>query len=404
MAKKKKAMTKKPSRKTGTTKPQQRALWDYLDKGLNNKRSTSKGTTTMGQHDNYNSYTGWSPSTGGGSKSTGGHYVGGCSHLGKIEVFRHDGRALYAGGSAMIVTPDVAAVIDLAGTASTKVEDLDQHGRARAFVSNATASSVRDRIFELLGQAKVPTAKPVYIRLDWPDGSAPKVGLAFWRALWASLPQGTDDDPAKIQVCCVGGHGRTGTCLAAFLIAVVGRSRANAVNFVRYAHCTNAVETESQITYLLELAVAAGTRDTDPLDHDLVDRLNGVVNGKKAGTTTRTATPDSPNLIHAASTPTTPATPSTAPAGVPLSTDAQEQLKGRLQSRIAQGPQPVSAELVTRATKVLIRHNGVPLWVDAQLWAAGSFDQELMANDGGVASTMRPTVFGVALPPGTARV
>jgi hypothetical protein len=84
---------------------------------------------------------------------------------------------------------------------------------------------------------------PEVLQLDWPDMTAPThVGIRFWTQLLQLLPKHT-------AVCCMGGHGRTGTALAALLIAD-GVSPVEAISRVRSQHCPKAIETASQEAYL----------------------------------------------------------------------------------------------------------------------------------------------------------
>jgi protein-tyrosine phosphatase len=79
---------------------------------------------------------------------------------------------------------------------------------------------------------------------------------------WASIPDFTAPEPAwlrqqaavvtaalergeRVLVLCLGGHGRTGTFLAA-LIALAERDVGDAVAAVRERHCDYAVETSEQ--------------------------------------------------------------------------------------------------------------------------------------------------------------
>jgi len=86
------------------------------------------------------------------------------------------------------------------------------------------------------------------IRLDWPDMTAPNyVPIQFWVKLRSVLS-------GNVAVACFGAHGRTGTCIAAILIAD-GRSAKEAIEVVRVNHCTRAIETIEQERYLERLAV-----------------------------------------------------------------------------------------------------------------------------------------------------
>lgn len=90
------------------------------------------------------------------------------------------------------------------------------------------------------GQDQAPTSEVLH--LDWPDMGIPPVTLDFWIRLWEMLPEHT-------VICCMGGHGRTGTALAALLIAS-GVTYYDAIDMVRKDHCKKAIETESQEKYL----------------------------------------------------------------------------------------------------------------------------------------------------------
>lgn len=84
---------------------------------------------------------------------------------------------------------------------------------------------------------------PAVVRFDWPDMTAPvHVPLHFWQALLYRLPQHT-------AIACIGGHGRTGTALAALLIAS-GMDPTLAIATVREKHCNKAIETQGQESYL----------------------------------------------------------------------------------------------------------------------------------------------------------
>lgn len=85
---------------------------------------------------------------------------------------------------------------------------------------------------------------PNVLRLDWADRTAPPVGWEFWRRLRDKFEEGW-----AVVACCMGGHGRTGTCLAALLIED-GFSADDAIDHVRTVHCKEAIETESQELYL----------------------------------------------------------------------------------------------------------------------------------------------------------
>jgi len=87
---------------------------------------------------------------------------------------------------------------------------------------------------------------PVY-QVAWADFSPPPVKFAFWKQLLQSLPEG------PIVICCEGGHGRTGTAMAALLLASGEyKSASEALAAVREKYCHKAVETEEQGQYLID--------------------------------------------------------------------------------------------------------------------------------------------------------
>lgn len=94
---------------------------------------------------------------------------------------------------------------------------------------------------------------PDRLAIKWPDFGSLQVEPEFWPELFQQLPEG------NILFCCQGGHGRSGTALAAIMIAVSGFNNHDAVEFLRSAHCESVVETPSQEKMLAELAVYFGT-------------------------------------------------------------------------------------------------------------------------------------------------
>src|SRR5207249_4917982 len=99
-----------------------------------------------------------------------------------------------------------------------------------------------------LNQLVKPLAK--VIRFAWTDQRAPKgVPCRFWQSalklICHTLPKG-----GHVIATCVGGHGRTGTCLAALLLCATDRSANSAIDFIRETHCEKAIETLEQERYL----------------------------------------------------------------------------------------------------------------------------------------------------------
>ena len=80
------------------------------------------------------------------------------------------------------------------------------------------------------------------------DMQAPKDAVSFIKLIeWlvAEIRLGK-----KVHIGCIGGHGRTGTVLAA-LVAIM-ENRTDAISYVRKHYCTKAVESEKQIEFLMK--------------------------------------------------------------------------------------------------------------------------------------------------------
>lgn len=79
--------------------------------------------------------------------------------------------------------------------------------------------------------------------LDWPDFGVPEDLGALRRALTDLLDRGRKGE--RVEVGCVGGHGRTGTALAC-LAVLTGTPANDALAWVRANYCYKAVETDVQ--------------------------------------------------------------------------------------------------------------------------------------------------------------
>lgn len=85
----------------------------------------------------------------------------------------------------------------------------------------------------------------------WPDLDVPREPSRFKKALHWLLRQAVDGK--RVEIGCAGGHGRTGTVLAALLV-LQGMSRGRAAQRVRKSYCSEAIETRSQERFLSTLA------------------------------------------------------------------------------------------------------------------------------------------------------
>lgn len=195
------------------------------------------------------------------------HYGGGsqgftslpkCKHEGKEVVFEHNGKQLFAVSSNGMNewSGRWELIIDLAGIVTIPSNS--------SFLTAAVPKQFQGLLNHVLKPAPLPSE---VLRLYWADMGIPPVTLQFWQELWLRLP-------AKTAICCHGGHGRTGTCLASLMITA-GYSYDLAVEAVRTVHCANAIESFAQEKYLHNLYVER-LRDDSLRASDDTER--GVIN------------------------------------------------------------------------------------------------------------------------------
>lgn len=84
--------------------------------------------------------------------------------------------------------------------------------------------------------------------VDWPDFGVPADTEAFRVALRDALDRARGDE--RVELGCLGGHGRTGTALAC-LAVLAGAPASEAVAWVRTNYCEKAVETAAQEAFVL---------------------------------------------------------------------------------------------------------------------------------------------------------
>ena len=83
--------------------------------------------------------------------------------------------------------------------------------------------------------------------LDWPDFGVPDDAVVLAVALGDLLQRARAGD--RVEIGCLGGHGRTGTALGC-LAALAGHPPDDAVAWVRANYCTEAVETDDQAAFV----------------------------------------------------------------------------------------------------------------------------------------------------------
>ena len=189
-------------------------------------------------------------SGGKGGYSGGNGYVGGggftytnyaptCRHEGDKLVYEANGKALYGATGYALKEYSGAwdLIIDLAN-------NLKPPSAPPKFVRGLSATRFKALEKYVLVEP-YKQIKSEILQLEWPDMGISPVTLQFWLDLWEMLP-------AKTVVACMGGHGRTGTCLAALMIAS-GVDYWTAFETVRAEHCSKAIESFTQERYLHNL-------------------------------------------------------------------------------------------------------------------------------------------------------
>lgn len=125
------------------------------------------------------------------------------------------------------------------------------------------ANVEHDSALKLKNRGQLQAPEECIIKINWSDGNAPDLTEEDWRDLIDSLGQlrlRLGRENLNVLVCCLGGHGRTGTALAIFA-ALTGVASRKPVSFIRKQYCINAIETQSQCGYIKKIAKTAMQSD-----------------------------------------------------------------------------------------------------------------------------------------------
>ncbi len=82
-----------------------------------------------------------------------------------------------------------------------------------------------------------------YVHVEWPDFGVPSDSIALRVRCEEILRRARSGE--RVEIGCVGGHGRTGTLLA-LLAIMTGTPVSEAVAWVRDGYCSSAIETAEQ--------------------------------------------------------------------------------------------------------------------------------------------------------------
>ena len=121
-----------------------------------------------------------------------------------------------------------------------------------------------------------PWCATVYV--PWPDMGRITVPVLhrLVRTVEAELVQ-----QKVVEIGCIGGHGRTGTLVAAITMYMTGKTAKKAITHLRAHYCTSAVESKSQVELLAEYQVQLQ-------GGNVKDILKTIESGSKSGSSAST--------------------------------------------------------------------------------------------------------------------
>lgn len=191
----------------------------------------------------------------GGNSAYGNYSRCNAKHDGSIYIYKRGDITLGGARGSDLDGKYPELVIDLAGVYLERVERLSREMESlKDFVKSGP-----DRfnvLREHVRSDRVQLQFPEVLRLAWPDMKEPPVTIDFWRELWKLLPPS-----GHTLFTCIGGHGRTGTALAAMILVDDPKiSAKDAMDLVRKLHCSHAIESTSQEDYIEEIAKARHAR------------------------------------------------------------------------------------------------------------------------------------------------
>ena len=135
-----------------------------------------------------------------------------------------------------------------------KHKELPLSGFFGGRIIGANCAKVRPNYDLYIALDAGPVKRPVWNRAEYIDYPITNMSVPtnkedfklFIKWLVKKFKHGS-----AIHVGCIGGHGRTGLVLAAFVAELTGRK--DAAKFIREHHCKSAIESKSQMDFLVEL-------------------------------------------------------------------------------------------------------------------------------------------------------
>lgn len=145
-------------------------------------------------------------------------------------VFEKDGTQFFAGKYSGVSARSYDLIIDLAKSVTATVYGTSTRGNVKKFTDELSAQ---------------------ILHIGWPDYGVISWDRSKFEQLLAAIKK---DKLESVYVCCVGGHGRTGTMMSilAGLSGVIPEGECP-VTWLRKAYCDNVVESEKQLAYVGEI-------------------------------------------------------------------------------------------------------------------------------------------------------
>lgn len=154
-------------------------------------------------------------------------------HTEGMHVFTLGKARIHAGGVNAKTVKNWGLVINLSASTSGALDAACYNGA--------------EQICREFNRCLLPAKGYPEVKVDWPDGGAPRIKRKDWRRLIRDLKQFDGD----VLIHCMGGHGRTGTLLT--ILGSIGEAIDtihDPVLWLRETYCNKVVESYAQIDYL----------------------------------------------------------------------------------------------------------------------------------------------------------
>jgi hypothetical protein len=244
----------------------------------------NKTNERINKHTVHHGPTAWNGFAGGrgGTYKGTSSYSAWCEHkptAGVMPIFQKDGISLYiasaSGARAVYNQFDVA--ID-GGNALTVP---GEHDLPILYGAPELSTRLAKHIVSVKSTSQY-TEPCKILKIRWNDRCAPPLQPSFWPALLEQLKalqakkekaieSSGSDDPTDLRVLtiCQGGHGRSGSALAALIMCLTDYTPLDALTHVRALHCARAIESKEQHSYLNLLGTYL-KREADAMDAEEV--------------------------------------------------------------------------------------------------------------------------------------